>query len=210
MRPDDEIGEAFRTATSGLSGEPIRWERVSPSPPPRIPKRRYVIVAIAALTIAIAVGAILAKASLDPAYRHALTRSASVRFEPGHQVVTFEPYGKWLREVRAPTEGRARRELAQRGVTVRVQFELNGFKGKRLRVRWTLVDLRTETARNAKSGLMLTAEAEHDRATWPMWTAVPRQGGRFYLRVELLEERMDVPLAVANTRQFVVRPQSRR
>jgi hypothetical protein len=208
MRPDDDVEREFRTATSRLSGEPIRWERVGAPPRPRRAQRARIVATILGLTIALASAAILAKAWLDPAYKHALI-GADLGFAPGSgQDVTPAPFRQYLRELNVPTSPYSREQLAQIGILVRMDFRITGLKGKRLAMRWRLYDARSgrpvPDPASDERYVILTPGAETDSGSWSMWMPRPARAGRFFVRVRLSDDR-GMPLAQADSRTFALR-----
>ena len=99
-----------------------------------------------------------------------------------------------------------KRKLSPLGVVVNFRAEIEGFRGKRSVVRWSLFDARARTRmpqpwlRNRRA-LTLIPEAGKDGGTPAVWVPLPRKRGPYFVRLELLDDR-GTRLAKADTERF--------
>ena len=97
-------------------------------------------------------------------------------------------------------------KLSPLGVVVNFRAEIEGFRGKRSVVRWSLFDARERTRmpqpwlRNRRA-LTLIPEAGKDGGTPAVWVPLPRKRGPYFVRLELLDDR-GTRLAKADTESF--------
>ena len=100
----------------------------------------------------------------------------------------------------------APQKLSPLGVVVNFRAEIEGFRGKRSIVRWSLFDARKLTRmpqpwlRNRRA-LTLVPEAGRDGGTPAVWVPLPRKRGPYFVRLELLDDR-GTRLAKADTERF--------
>jgi hypothetical protein len=100
----------------------------------------------------------------------------------------------------------APQKLSPLGVVVNFRAEIEGFRGKRSVVRWSLFDARQGTRmpqpwlRNRRA-LTLIPEAGKDGGTPAVWVPLPRKRGPYFVRLELLDDR-GTRLAKADTESF--------
>lgn len=118
------------------------------------------------------------------------------------QPVTF---GRYLERVRLQpldlTEAFRRRS----GLLVEFDYEATGFRGKRLRIQWELVDARTNERSDADDALGITPSTNDEAAKWFVWVPMPEAGKTYYVTVTLYRPRkgdVDVPLADFDTPEF--------
>ena len=79
---------------------------------------------------------------------------------------------------------------------------MKGYKGANLPLKWELFDSATNDQIGEERGrIVLRPEADDDRASWHAWVPVPRRDGRYYVRLQLLDEDA-VPLDFAQTQVF--------
>jgi hypothetical protein len=97
-------------------------------------------------------------------------------------------------------------QLGRRGAYVTFDFRIEGYKGKRLPLRWQLIDDRTADQLAQSRDVALIPDAENDQGTWDVWVPVPRgEDRRFFIQVQLYNDRGTVPIARLRTATFAAR-----
>jgi hypothetical protein len=84
--------------------------------------------------------------------------------------------------------------LAQRGAFVAFDFRITGYDGKKLPLRWQLVDARTGDQLDQSKALSITPAANTDQGSWDVWVPLPRGRRRLYVQVQLYEDAGRVPI----------------
>ena len=89
------------------------------------------------------------------------------------------------------TSGSATREVL--GVTVSFDLQLEGFKGRRSHVRWSLYSAREDRRVPRdwlinRHALSLRAKTNEDRASKEFWVPLPRRKGPFFVRVSAYDD----------------------
>lgn len=96
--------------------------------------------------------------------------------------------------------------LSPLGVVVNFSAQIDGYRGKRAVVRWSLFDARERTRmpqawlRN-RPALRLVPEAGSDRGSPAVWVPLPRERGPYFVRLELFDDRGN-RLDKADTKSF--------
>jgi hypothetical protein len=112
-------------------------------------------------------------------------------------------FGQYLDRVKISRASYGPADLARRGVLVEFDYTIEGYKGKRLPLRWQLLDAQSADQVAQSEDLGITAEATTDRGTWPLWVAVPRGATRrFTINIQIYKSGGDVPLSRARTARF--------
>jgi hypothetical protein len=94
-------------------------------------------------------------------------------------------------------------QLARRGAFVAFDFKVQGYKGKRLPLRWVLMDARTGDLLDQSSAVAITPDAQTDQGSWDVWVPVPRGAGRrFYVQLQLYDNQGTVPIGRLRTATF--------
>jgi hypothetical protein len=100
----------------------------------------------------------------------------------------------------------AKPKLTPLGVVVNFSAQIEGYRGKRSVVRWSLFDARERTKmpqswlRN-RVALRLVPEAGSDRGSLAVWVPLPREHGPYFVRLELLDDSGN-RLDKADTKRF--------
>jgi hypothetical protein len=92
--------------------------------------------------------------------------------------------------------------LARRGAYVAFDFRITGFSGKRLPLRWQLVDARTGDQLAQSRDIAITPAATTDQGGWDVWVPLPHGHRRFYVQVQLYDDAGLVPLGRLRTKRF--------
>ena len=111
---------------------------------------------------------------------------------------------KVLRETRARPVAGGRTEPL--GVTVNFDLTLEGFKGRRAVVRWSLYDAGGDARVPHdwllnRPALIARADAASDRASGEFWVPLPRQRGPFFVRLSVHDDK-GTRLARADSKSF--------
>jgi len=85
-------------------------------------------------------------------------------------------------------------KLAPLGVVVNFTVEVEGYKGKRTPLRWSLFDAGTRARMpqewlRDREAIKFVPEASVDRASSEVWVPLPRERGRYYVRLELFDDK---------------------
>ena len=131
-----------------------------------------------------------------PPPAHTAARLRPVTFD---DAVTF---GEYLARTDQPAAGLDAATLRRRGVLVTFAFDIFGYKGKRLPLRWHLLDVRSGRQVGEQDAVTITATADRDEGNWPAWIATPRTAGSYAVVVNLMSPDGRVPLATLTTRRF--------
>jgi hypothetical protein len=92
--------------------------------------------------------------------------------------------------------------LARRGAFVAFDFRVEGYRGKRLPLRWQLIDARTGDQLNQSRDVSITPDATTDQGSWDVWVPLPRGHRRFYVQVQLYDDAGLVPIGRLRTERF--------
>jgi hypothetical protein len=94
-------------------------------------------------------------------------------------------------------------QLDRRGALVGFDFNIEGYVGRDLPLRWQLIDARTGEQVRQSRDYFMTPSANEDKNSWWIWTPVPhRRGHRFFVEIQLLDDRAGVPLGRIRTDPF--------
>jgi hypothetical protein len=93
-------------------------------------------------------------------------------------------------------------QLARRGAYLLFDFRVQGYKGKRLPLRWQLVDARTGDQVDQSSDISIRPDADTDQASWDFWVPFPRGHRRLYVQLQLYDEDGTVPIGRLRTAEY--------
>jgi hypothetical protein len=86
---------------------------------------------------------------------------------------------------------------------VEFDYAIAGYEGKRLPLRWQLVDARTADQVAQSEDIAIKAQAMADRGTWFVWVPLPRgRARRFFVQIQLYKPAGTVPLSRVRTARF--------
>lgn len=114
-------------------------------------------------------------------------------------------FGRYYRLLGLSTGTLTKTYLARQGVLVIFGFELTGFRGKTLPIRWELVDASTNDAVQSDRAVGIEPSTNNDARTWYVWAPWPRTKRSYYVTVTVLQPRkgkVDVPLTEFDTKTF--------
>jgi hypothetical protein len=112
-------------------------------------------------------------------------------------------FGQYLdrKELSRASYGAA--QLQRRGAFVSFDFTITGYKGKRLPLRWQLIDARTGDQLEQSRDVGITPDAQTDQGSWDVWVPVPSgTGRRFFVQLQLYDDRGTVPIGRQRTATF--------
>jgi hypothetical protein len=167
------------------------------------PRRRWKAAPVRAglaIAVVLGVGALL-WASLKPQGSEAPpTKAAKLSGLTLDRHVSFGQYLDRKALTKAPY---STTQLARRGAFVTFDFKVQGYKGKRLPLRYELIDARTGDLLWQQRDFAITPDAQTDQATWDFWAPLPSGADRrFYAQVQLYDDRGVVPLDRLRTKTF--------
>jgi TIR domain len=111
-------------------------------------------------------------------------------------------FGQYLDRKALPRKPYEPPDLARRGAYVAFDFRITGYKGKRLPLRWQLVDARTDDQLDQSRALGITPGAATDQGSWDVWVPLPRGHRQFYVQVQLYDNKGLVPIGRLRTERF--------
>ena len=105
-------------------------------------------------------------------------------------------FGQYLDRIKLTRTPYTPATLSRRGAYVEFDYAIAGYKGKRLPLRWQLVDARTADQLAQSEDLGIKAQATTDRGTWFVWVPLPHgHGRRFFVQIQLYKQDGRVPLS---------------
>jgi hypothetical protein len=112
-------------------------------------------------------------------------------------------FGQYLKRKELSQAPYTAAQLGRRGAFVAFDFKIQGYQGKRLPLRWQLIDARTGDQLAQSRDVAITPEAQTDGGSWDVWVPIPRGAGRrFFVQVQLYDDRGIVPLGRQRTATF--------
>jgi len=115
-------------------------------------------------------------------------------------LVSFRQYLDRTMQSRSPF-GAA--QLERPGALVGFDFNIKGYLGKDLPLRWQLIDASTHEQVHQSQDLFMTPTANEDQNSWSVWIPLPsRAGHRFFVEIQLLDEGTAAPLGRIRTDRF--------
>lgn len=127
------------------------------------------------------------------------TRGAMLNNFTLDRKVTFGQYLDRIELSRAPYKPD---QLGRPGVLVEFNVVITGYKGKRLPLRWQLIDEESGEQLHGSRDLLIVPGSSTDQNAWPVW--VPRPKGRerhLFVKVTLYDPN-GVPVARGRTQLF--------
>jgi hypothetical protein len=113
--------------------------------------------------------------------------------------VTFKTYSE---DLGLPTGTLSPQTLKRIGVMVVFHFEVKGFAGKRLPLRWDLHESQTNNVVDHDRSISITPSTNDDGGTWYMWVPVPHTARHYYIVGALYQPNGIVPVADFQTQKF--------
>ena len=117
------------------------------------------------------------------------------------QPVTFKRY---LQEQELSAGTLSRSQLLKPGVMVTFHYELDGFRGKKLPLRWELNEAKTNALVDQDQAVTLTPSTNAEGRDWYVWVPQPKARRRYYITVTLYQPgKQRVPLEHFDTLPFM-------
>ena len=155
------------------------------------------ITAIAALLL---VGAFLLLTLKPHLFGSAPVKAAELRNPTLDRNISF---GQYLDRKHVSRESYTPALLARQGALVTFDFRIEGYKNKRLPIRWQLIDAQTGDQAKQGSDVSIIPSADIDQASWDFWVPIP--GGddrRYFVELQLYDDREAVPIGRLRTATF--------
>jgi len=112
-------------------------------------------------------------------------------------------YGRYLQEQELPRGTLSREQLRMPGVLVSFHYQLDGFRARRLPLRWELNDAATNALVDQDQAVTITPSTNSEGRDWFVWVPQPRLRRKYYITVTLYQpERGLVPLKRFDTPAF--------
>jgi hypothetical protein len=116
--------------------------------------------------------------------------------EPG---MTF---GQYLDRIPLSRRPYPASELRRRGAYVEFDFTVRGYKGKRLPLRWQLIESPSGVQLSQSQDLRVKPRVDTDSGSWNVWVPIPRRARRMYVQIQLYNDAGTVPIGRIRTAQF--------
>jgi hypothetical protein len=116
------------------------------------------------------------------------------------QPVTFHRY---LQEVEAEEGTMSSAALKQPGVLVSFHYQLEGFGGRTIPLRWELSNAKTNNLVDQDQALSIKPSTNSEGRDWAVWVPQPKRQGKYYITVTLYQpEQQRVALKRFYTKDF--------
>lgn len=117
-----------------------------------------------------------------------------------HQPLTFRRY---LQEIEKPEGSMSREFLNRPGVLVSFHYQLDGFGGRQIPLRWELNNAKTNDLVDQDQAVSIIPSTNTEGRDWYVWVPQPKPQGRYYITVTLYQpEKQLVPLKHFDTKPF--------
>jgi hypothetical protein len=112
---------------------------------------------------------------------------------------------RYLQEAELPKGTLSHAALKQPGVLVSFHYQLEGFGGRTIPLRWELNNAKTNDLVDQDQALSITPSTNAEGRDWEVWVPQPKRQGTYYITVTLYQpEKQRVPLKRFNTRDFTI------
>ena len=112
-------------------------------------------------------------------------------------------FGQYLDRIESPRAPYNAKLLARRGIYLEFDIAVTGFRGKRLPLRWILLDERSNNLVDQAEALRIHPRAEDDAGTWFTWVPIPKSGHVYVVRLQLYDDQTPArPLARLDSKPF--------
>jgi hypothetical protein len=109
-------------------------------------------------------------------------------------------FAQYLGRIDQPTDGYTKALLARRGTLLDFRVRIEGFKDRRLVLKWELFDRVSGDQVEESTAIEVEATNQTNEATWQFWIPMPSKGGPFFAIVDLLEQKASHQLKLATLR----------
>jgi hypothetical protein len=107
------------------------------------------------------------------------------------QPVTFSRY---LQRLKLQPGTLSRQLLRRSGVLIEFHYEITGFRGKKLPLRWELNDAATNALVDQDQAVTITPSTNAEGRKWFVWVPAPKTRRRYYVTVTIYQPDGAVPL----------------
>jgi hypothetical protein len=107
-------------------------------------------------------------------------------------------YAQYLARIDQPTAGYNESQLRKRGALLDFRVRIEGFKGRRLLLKWELFDDASGDQVDESKAIQITPTNQTNEATWQFWVPIPRKDRAYMAVVELLEQKKNHQLKLAS------------
>jgi hypothetical protein len=107
-------------------------------------------------------------------------------------------FGQYLARIDQSPAGYSDRQLRRRGALLDFRVRVEGFKGKKLLLKWELFDDASGVERGESKAIEISPTNATNEATWQFWVPLPADHGRYVAIVELVEKKRDYLLKLAS------------
>ena len=112
-------------------------------------------------------------------------------------------YRRYLEELELPRGTVSREQLRTRGILVSFHYQLDGFRGRKLPLRWELSNAATNALVDQDQAVTIVPLTNSEGRDWFVWVPQPGRRARYYITVTLYQpEQGLVPLKRFDTRSF--------
>ncbi len=115
------------------------------------------------------------------------------------QPVTFVRY---LQRLKLPAGTLSREQLRRRGVMIEFHYDITGFRGKKLPLRWELNDAATNDLVSQDQAVTITPSTNAEGRKWFVWVPAPKTAKKYYVTVTIYQPDGDVPLQDFDSPRF--------
>jgi hypothetical protein len=103
---------------------------------------------------------------------------------------------EYLLRIRSSETDVSPAQLERRGAVVDVDAKVEGHRGRRVMLRWVLIDAATGAHAAQDEALAIGLDSPNEMFSWPVWVPVPRPG-RFQVLIELYPQEAESRPGVA-------------
>ena len=115
-------------------------------------------------------------------------------------------FAQYLARIDQPRSGYSDAALRRRGALLDFRVRIEGFKDRRLLLKWELFDQRSGDEVDESKAIQIEPTNETNESTWQFWIHVPRRGGPYVAIVELVERKPSHLLKLATLRTSELHP----
>jgi hypothetical protein len=109
-------------------------------------------------------------------------------------------FGQYLARIDQPRAGYTEADLHRRGALLDFRVRIDGFKNRRLLLKWELFDKESGDEIDQSTAIQIEPTNQTNEATWQFWVPIPRDGGPYVAIVELIEQKQNHLLKLATIR----------
>lgn len=131
------------------------------------------------------------------------------RLTPPTLLSTHEALGSYLATTNQSAAGLSAFELAEPGFEFLIRIHLQGDQGRRLLLRWSVIDSKTGSplpgSTYNQDAAVLRPRGPDQERQWPIWLPSPPRRGKFVLRATLIDENeMHRPVDETDSKPFTL------